>query len=133
MAYKKFILATNETTNFNQLLTDNKFVTHAILFDINKSSIKQESLDFIKQLAIWLKKNTMIKLEIDGHTDNDGSATANIILSQNRADEVKKQLIVSGIDATRLTTKGYGATKPIKPNTTPEDKAENRRVEFVKK
>ena len=54
-------------------------------------------------------------------------------LSQDRADEVKKQLVSLGINETRLTTKGYGASKPIQSNTTPEGKAENRRVEFIKK
>lgn len=140
--YKDYLLFTNirlatgpytKTTNFNKLLTDNKFTTHAILFDANKADIKTESANFVKQLAEWLKANSMVKLEIDGHTDSDGSAAANMRLSQDRADEVKKVLVLQGIDSRRLTSKGFGSTKPIRPNTTPEGKAENRRVEFIKR
>jgi outer membrane protein OmpA-like peptidoglycan-associated protein len=73
-----------------------------------------------------------VKLEIGGHTDSDGDAAKNVALSQSRADAVKKILVDQGIDAARLTTKGYGSTKPVDVNTTPEGKANNRRVEFTK-
>ena len=130
-----YILYDRDTSNpiFDKILTENKFVTRVIHYEISKSSIKPESMEFLKQLAIWLKKNTMVKLEIDGHTDSEGDVAANMKLSQDRADEVKKQLVLLGIDSNRLTTKGYGATKPIKSNDTEEGKAENRRVEFIKR
>jgi OOP family OmpA-OmpF porin len=122
-----------ETKNeMDNLLTSKKFVTHAINFDLNSANIKQESYGFINQLAYWLKQNPAIKLEIDGHTDNDGSAALNAKLSQARADEIKKQLEARGINGKRLATKGYGDKKPIQPNTSPEGKAANRRVEFIK-
>jgi len=131
---KNFRLATGKkTSSFNKLLTDKKFVTHAIHFDVNKTEIKTESLAFIMQLAQFLKANPAVMLEIDGHTDSDGDAAANRQLSQARADEVRKQLITAGIDPERLTAKGFGASKPIQPNDTPKGKAENRRVEFVKR
>ena len=79
-----------------------------------------------------MKANPKVLLEIDGHTDNDGNPDKNLQLSQTRADEVMKQLTLLGINANRLTAKGYGATKPIQTNDTPEGKAANRRVEFVK-
>lgn len=134
IAYTNFRIATdnNSEANFNRLLAENKFTTHAILFDVNKADIKPESTAFVKQLAEWLKANPTIKLEIDGHTDSDGGAAANKLLSQKRADAVKQLLVSFGISESRLTTKGYGDTKPIKPNTTSEGKAENRRVEFIK-
>ena len=122
----------SEAIPIESLLSDKKFTTHTILFDINKSSIRHTSLPFINQLARFLKKNPKIRLEIDGHTDSDGDAVANMKLSKNRADEIKRQLVSAGIDSKRLTTKGFGASKPLQPNTTAESKANNRRVEFIK-
>jgi outer membrane protein OmpA-like peptidoglycan-associated protein len=112
--------------------TDTKIVTHGINFDINKADIKPESMGTINAIVGILKSNPELKFEIQGHTDNSGVAANNLTLSQKRADEVKKQITALGIDAARLTTKGYGDTKPISDNGTPEGKANNRRVEFVK-
>jgi outer membrane protein OmpA-like peptidoglycan-associated protein len=99
---------------------------------VNDMAIMPQSMPFVTQLAQFLKDNPTMKLEIDGHTDSDGGDVYNLNLSQARADEVKRQLVASGIPAKRLTTKGFGAAKPIKPNTTATGKAENRRVEFIK-
>ncbi len=134
---KLYLFYDNDTevapeANLDKLLTEHKFTTHAINFDVAQSTIQSGSMEFINRLATWLNANPTIKLEIDGHTDSDGDAAANLILSQTRADEVMKQLTLLGINASRLTTKGYGATKPIQANDTPEGKAANRRVEFVK-
>ena len=118
--------------NLDKLLTDNKFITHAINFDVAQSTIQPQSMSFINRLATWLKANPSVKLEIDGHTDNDGNEETNLKLSQARANEVKKQLTLLGINEARLTAAGFGATRPIQPNDTPEGKSQNRRVEFVK-
>lgn len=116
----------------DKLTKDGRIVTHGILFDVNKTTVKPASMGTIRQIVSLLQSNPSLKLEIDGHTDADGDAAANLTLSQGRADAVKQVLVEQGIDASRLTTKGFGATKPIAPNTTPEGKANNRRVEFVK-
>ena len=79
-----------------------------------------------------LKDNPEIKFEIDGHTDNSGAAAHNQMLSQQRADAVKTQLVSMGVDAGRLTSKGFGDAKPISDKNSPDGKANNRRVEFVK-
>jgi outer membrane protein OmpA-like peptidoglycan-associated protein len=79
-----------------------------------------------------MKDNPDLKFEIDGHTDNSGVSAHNLTLSQQRGDAVKAQLINMGIEASRLTTKGFGDSKPISDNNTLEGKANNRRVEFVK-
>ncbi|MBV9147494.1 MAG: OmpA family protein, partial [Acidobacteria bacterium] len=73
-----------------------------------------------------------VQLEIGGHTDATGDPAKNMSLSQQRADSVRKILVSQGVDASRLSAKGYGSTKPIGSNDTLEGKAQNRRVEFVK-
>lgn len=115
-----------------QKFTDAKIVTHGINFDIDKATIKPESMGTLNMIVKIMQNNPDLKFEIDGHTDNSGSAQHNMVLSQQRADAVEAQLISMGIDASRLTTKGFGDTKPISSNDTQEGKANNRRVEFVK-
>ncbi|MBS1644986.1 MAG: OmpA family protein [Bacteroidetes bacterium] len=112
--------------------TETKIVTHGITFDIDKSNIKPQSMGTLNMIVKVLRNNPDLKFEIDGHTDNSGQSTHNLTLSQQRAASVKKQLVSMGIDASRLTTKGFGDTKPIADNNTPEGRANNRRVEFVR-
>ncbi len=117
---------------YKQTTTPAKIIMHGILFDVDKATLKPESMGSINQIFNLMKKDPSLKFEIDGHTDNSGTAAHNLDLSQQRADAVKSQLVSMGIDASRLTTKGFGDTKPIDGNDTPEGKANNRRVEFVK-
>lgn len=129
---KNFRLAAGGDDKYNKVVTDGKFITHGILFDVNKSTIKPESMGALNEIAKMLQQHTDLKFEIDGYTDTDGNDDANMKLSQSRADAVKDQLVKMGIAENRLTTKGFGETKPIDKNDSAEGKANNRRVEFVK-
>ncbi len=131
--FTNFKIADGASMNMiDAIMTNGKFITHGINFDVNKSTLKPESMGVIGDMVKYMQAHGDLKLEIDGHTDKDGSDAANLVLSQQRADAVKTAMVQGGIDASRLTTRGYGASKPLGSNETPEGKANNRRVEFLK-
>jgi outer membrane protein OmpA-like peptidoglycan-associated protein len=101
-----------------------------IFFETNKFDLKEESKVELQKLMNFLNVNINIRIEISGHTDNVGDKKLNQVLSQNRAKSVYDYLINNGIDKTRLSFRGYGDTKPVVANDTPENKARNRRTEF---
>ena len=78
----------------------------------------------------WLAQNPHLIVEVAGHTDSDGAATANLGLSERRAYTVRDYLINGGVNAKRLSARGYGESEPIADNATPEGKAENRRAKL---
>lgn len=101
-----------------------------IFFDVGKSSLRTESNAELDRLVALLKEVKSLKIEISGHTDNTGSASLNDKLSQDRADAVVRYLTSKGVAANRLTSKGYGSSKPIAENSTARGRQENRRTEF---
>ncbi|MFD1615568.1 OmpA family protein [Gelatiniphilus marinus] len=116
-----------------ELLSKGKVSTNGILFDSGSAKIKSQSYGIIRQISQVLMQDNSIKLNIIGHTDSDGSDTANLKLSKERANAVKEALIkVYKIAENRLHTDGKGETQPVNDNTTANGKAQNRRVEFVK-
>lgn len=117
----------------SKLITEGKLVTYGITFDVNKADVKPESYGTLKSIAEVLNENASVKVKIVGHTDSDGDDAKNLELSQRRAESVKNELVKNfGIDASRMETEGAGETKPVAPNDTPANKAQNRRVEFIK-
>jgi outer membrane protein OmpA-like peptidoglycan-associated protein len=112
--------------------TDGRIVTHGILFDTGKDVIKHESLPTLKTILALMNDDADLKFSIEGHTDNQGNKGINQPLSEKRAAAVKKWLEAKGVESARLKSKGFGDSKPIDSNTTPEGRANNRRVEFVK-
>ena len=105
-------------------------VLNNIFFDVDQYALKERSITELNKIVDFLTKMPDIKVEIGGHTDSDGTALYNRQLSQKRAQAVVAYLIEKGIGKERLTGKGYGAEKPVKPNDTEENKQANRRIEF---
>ena len=118
---------------YDALLKKGRWVTQGILFATGKADLQPESRPVLKEIASTLKKYGDLKILIEGHTDNVGSAASNLSLSDARAAAVKAALVSEfGIADERMTTKGFGDTKPAAPNTTAVGRAQNRRVEIVK-
>ena len=101
-----------------------------ILFDVDKYDLRPEAEEVLKNLAIVLKEADIKVFEVDGHTDSDAGDKHNQVLSENRANAVKNFLTSQGITA-EITIKGYGKTRPVASNDTPEGKQKNRRVEIL--
>ncbi|ACT95318.1 OmpA family protein [Dyadobacter fermentans] len=101
-----------------------------IFFATGKATLREESFPELNRIAISMTENKTLAIELGGHTDNTGSAEFNVNLSQERADTVREYLIGKGIEPDRIASKGYGETKPVATNDTPEGQQQNRRVEF---
>lgn len=108
-----------------------KVVLKNIFFDSNKFDLKTQSKAELYKLINFLIENPKTQIQISGHTDDVGDDQSNFILSQNRSKAVYKYLVAHGIDAGRLSFKGYGETTPIADNTTEDGRANNRRTEFT--
>jgi outer membrane protein OmpA-like peptidoglycan-associated protein len=105
-------------------------ILEGINFEFNSAEITEESESRLEKAYQTLINNTGIVVEVAGHTDDIGSARYNLKLSQARAEVVMNWLIAKGIDAERLSARGYGERKPFAPNNSPENRAKNRRIEF---
>lgn len=101
-----------------------------IFFDLNKFDLKPESQVELDKVVQLMQDNPTVKIQIEGHTDNIGKATDNLKLSENRAKAVVNYIVSKNISITRLTAKGFGATKPVSDNSSEEGRAQNRRTEL---
>lgn len=102
-----------------------------VFFDFDKWDLRAESYTELDRVVKLLKENPAIEIEMTAHTDSRGNDDYNFKLSDNRARSVMEYILLKGINASRITSKGYGETKPVAPNDTDENRQLNRRVEFV--
>jgi OOP family OmpA-OmpF porin len=107
------------------------WVLEQIRFDTGKSTIKAQAYPALDAVVAVLKRNPTLKVEIQGHSDNIGSEAYNRKLSGNRARAVMEYLVRKGVRAERLSAEGYGSSRPIASNDTPEGRTRNRRVELT--
>jgi OmpA-OmpF porin, OOP family len=118
----------------NNINSQGRVALYGIYFDFDKSDVKPESDPTLRQISKLLTENPSLDLYVVGHTDNVGDFKYNMKLSQSRAEAVVAKLISDyGIDKTRLTAAGVGPLSPVTSNSTEEGRAENRRVELIKK
>ena len=107
-------------------------LTLQVLFDVDKSTITEAGQKELQKAVTFVKKYPGTKIEVDGHTDNTGTAAYNQKLSERRAAAVKDYLIKeAGVDSSKITAVGYGQTKPVADNKTAAGRALNRRVEIL--
>ncbi len=103
----------------------------SVLFDRGTADMLPGSEENLNEVVEFMKDNPNVTIEVSGHTDNQGRADLNLLLSKDRAASVKKYLVSNGIDTARVEDKGYGGTKPIASNAIEEERMKNRRVEFT--
>jgi outer membrane protein OmpA-like peptidoglycan-associated protein len=105
---------------------------YGIYFDFGSDVLKSESQIVIEQIADYMKSNPAIAIQVEGHTDNVGTDSANQTLSDKRASAVKRELVKEGVAESRLTTKGFGSKQPVASNESTIGRAQNRRVTIRK-
>jgi len=130
--FSGFRLAEGGKPAKQMLAGEGRIVTHGILFDTASDVIKPESGPTLRTILALLNDDRALAFSIEGHTDDQGSASVNGPLSERRAASVKAWLVKQGVESTRLTTKGFGDTCPLDKSRTQEGRANNRRVEFVR-
>ncbi len=117
----------------SKLIEEGRLITYGITFDVNSANIKPESVGTLKSIAQILTDNPEVKVLIEGHTDSDGTDEANLTLSEKRAKAVKEALVSQfNVTSDQLSTVGKGETELLVEEDSPESKAKNRRVEFIK-
>lgn len=125
-------LAQGAVPLYDRMMSDGKFITYGITFDVGKATIKPESMGEINRIVTLMTENPDLKFSVEGHTDSTGNAASNQTLSEQRSQAIVAKLVELGIAQDRLTAVGKGQNSPITDNNTDEGRAKNRRVEFVK-
>jgi OOP family OmpA-OmpF porin len=107
-----------------------RLVLDGVTFALDSAVIEPQSEQTLTRALQILRDNPDVRVEVGGHTDNQGNASYNRRLSDQRANAVRDWMVAHGIEAARLTARGYGHTQPVGDNNTPEGQAQNRRIEF---
>ena len=118
-------------SNFTAMEKGATIVLNNILFSSGSADLIPSSYVELNDLAAQLKKQTSIRIKVSGHTDNQGTSSTNMILSEGRAKAVVQYLESQGIASDRMTFEGLGETKPVASNDTEDGRRANRRVEFL--
>ena len=129
---KNIRIAKGAVPLYDRMMSDGKFITYGITFDVGKATIKPESMGEINRIVQLMNENPTLKFSVEGHTDATGNPTSNQTLSEQRSQAIVAKLVELGIAQDRLTAVGKGQNSPIADNNTDEGRAKNRRVEFVK-
>ncbi|MBO5271696.1 MAG: OmpA family protein [Muribaculaceae bacterium] len=132
MHIKNIRIAKGAVPLYDRMMSDGKFITYGITFDVGKATIKPESMGEINRIVQLMTENPTLKFSVEGHTDSTGNPTSNQTLSEQRSQAIVAKLVELGIAQDRLTAVGKGQNSPIADNNTDEGRAKNRRVEFVK-
>ena len=132
MHIKNIRIAKGAVPLYDRMMTDGKFITYGITFDVGKATIKPESMGEINRIVQLMTENPDLKFSVEGHTDSTGNPASNQTLSEQRSQAIVAKLVEMGIAQDRLTAVGKGQNNPIADNSTDEGRAKNRRVEFVK-
>ncbi len=133
LSKEKLIQLGGTTQYFNLNPIQNKFTKDFknVFFEVNEAQLTHASYIELDALVNYLESSSNATILIEGHTDNSGSEIANLSLSEKRANSIAQYLITRGIERARISTKGYGSSKPIADNNTPADRAKNRRTSFT--
>ena len=120
-------------TTANVRVTANEItIRQQIQFALDSAVILPESFGLLTEIADTVIRNPQLKrIEVQGHTDNSGTPEHNKVLSEQRAEAVRAWLVQHGVPADRLVARGYGQEKPLVPNVTAGNRAQNRRVQFI--
>ncbi len=131
VATSKDVAIRGNDLNVKELKVGEAYTINDILYATNSYALTEKSKFILRGFARFLKENPTIKVAIQGHTDDVGDDNQNLVLSDNRAKGVRDYLISLGINGSRLSAKGYGETQPKVENVSDENRAKNRRTDFV--
>ena len=116
---------------FRSVIEKINFAAKNVFFSTGSFKLLPKSFKSLDEVVKLMKDDETLMIDIDGHTDAQGSDESNQVLSDNRAGAVKNYLVSKGVSETRLKSAGYGETKPVADNTTAAGRAKNRRTEMT--